>query len=39
MTREINILPSDTLESLEERIHAAEHQLLVDAIRSYLKLN
>jgi formyltetrahydrofolate-dependent phosphoribosylglycinamide formyltransferase len=30
----IPILPDDTLESLETRIHAVEHRLLVDTIRN-----
>lgn len=31
---EVPILPDDTLESLTERVHAAEHRILVDTIRS-----
>ena len=30
----VNINPDDTLESLEERIHDTEHQLLVDVIKT-----
>jgi len=30
---EVLILPEDTLETLEERIHACEHRLLVDVVR------
>jgi len=33
-TDEVPILPDDTLEALEVRIHAVEHRLLVDTIRS-----
>ncbi len=33
----IPILPEDTLESLSERIHAAEHLLLVETIRQLIK--
>jgi formyltetrahydrofolate-dependent phosphoribosylglycinamide formyltransferase len=32
-TEDVAILPDDTLESLEARIHAVEHRLLVDTIR------
>ena len=35
-TTEVPIHPTDTLEDLEARIHAAEHDLLVDAIRSVI---
>jgi formyltetrahydrofolate-dependent phosphoribosylglycinamide formyltransferase len=33
---EVTILPEDTLESLETRIHATEHKLLVQALRELL---
>ncbi len=33
-TEDVPILPDDTLESLEARIHAVEHRLLVDTIRT-----
>jgi phosphoribosylglycinamide formyltransferase-1 len=33
-TVDVPILPDDTLESLEARVHAVEHRLLVDTIRS-----
>ena len=33
-TEDVPILPDDTLESLEERIHAVEHRILVDTIRT-----
>ena len=36
-TEEIPIFPEDTLEKLEERVHACEHKLLVKSIRDYLK--
>ncbi len=36
-TVEIPILPDDTLEALERRVHAAEHALLVDALRTLTK--
>jgi len=32
-TEDVPILPDDTLESLEARIHAVEHRVLVDTIR------
>ena len=32
-TRTVPILPDDTLDDLEERIHATEHRLLVDVLR------
>ena len=32
-TEDVTILPDDTLETLEERIHAVEHRVLVDTIR------
>jgi phosphoribosylglycinamide formyltransferase-1 len=32
-TEDVPILPDDTLETLEARIHAVEHRLLVDTIR------
>jgi phosphoribosylglycinamide formyltransferase len=32
----VDILPTDTIESLEERIHAIEHQLIVKAINKEL---
>jgi phosphoribosylglycinamide formyltransferase 1 len=35
-TAEVSIHPDDTLESFETRIHAAEHRLLVDAIRTLI---
>ena len=35
--REVPILPDDTLESLEARIHAAEHALYVQAIAEELQ--
>ena len=31
---EVPVYPTDTLDDLEARIHAMEHRLLVDAIRS-----
>jgi phosphoribosylglycinamide formyltransferase-1 len=34
-TEDVPILPDDTLETLETRIHAVEHRLLVDTIRSF----
>lgn len=33
-TEDVPIRPDDTLERLEERIHATEHRLLVDSIRT-----
>ena len=33
-TEDVPILPDDTLESLESRIHAVEHRVLVDTIRT-----
>jgi phosphoribosylglycinamide formyltransferase 1 len=33
-TAEVAIHPDDTLEALESRVHAVEHRLLVDAIRT-----
>jgi phosphoribosylglycinamide formyltransferase 1 len=33
---EVPIFPEDTLELLEARVHAVEHRLLVNAIRSYI---
>jgi phosphoribosylglycinamide formyltransferase 1 len=33
---EVPILPGDTLDSLEARVHGVEHRLLVDAIRKAL---
>jgi phosphoribosylglycinamide formyltransferase-1 len=33
-TEDVPILPDDTLESLEARIHAVEHRVLVDTIRT-----
>jgi phosphoribosylglycinamide formyltransferase 1 len=32
----VRILPADTLESLEERMHAVEHRLLVQAIQTLI---
>jgi phosphoribosylglycinamide formyltransferase 1 len=32
----VPILPADTLESLEARIHAVEHRILIEAIQSLL---
>jgi len=32
----VSILPADTLETLEERIHAAEHHLLVNTLRQLI---
>lgn len=32
-TREVPVLPADSLHDLEQRIHAAEHRLLVDVVR------
>jgi folate-dependent phosphoribosylglycinamide formyltransferase PurN len=34
---EVPILPTDSLEDLESRIHTAEHRLLVEAIRQALE--
>ena len=36
-TRTVPILPHDTLDSLEERTHATEHQLLVDVLRRLIQ--
>jgi len=36
-TAEVAILPDDTLDSLSARIHAAEHLLLVDTLRTLIK--
>ncbi len=36
-TREVPISPTDTLKDLEERVHAAERELLVAAIREVIK--
>ena len=33
MTQHVPIVPEDTLESLEERVHRAEHRLYVEALR------
>ena len=33
---EIEILPEDTVDDLEERVHAVEHRLLVEALHSLL---
>ena len=33
-TEDVPILPDDTLDTLEARVHAAEHRLLVDTIRT-----
>ncbi len=33
-TEEVPILPDDTLDTLQARVHAAEHRLLVDTIRT-----
>lgn len=33
---QVSILPEDTLESLEERVHEVEHRLLVEAVGKYL---
>ena len=33
-TEDVEIRPDDTLERLEQRIHATEHRLLVDTIRT-----
>ena len=39
-SEDVEILPDDTLEALEARIHAVEHRLLVDTIRTIcLELN
>ncbi|MGI9624321.1 MAG: phosphoribosylglycinamide formyltransferase [Acidimicrobiales bacterium] len=35
-TRRVEISPDDTRETLEERIHAVEHELLVEAVSSFL---
>jgi phosphoribosylglycinamide formyltransferase-1 len=32
---EVPILPDDTEETLTKRLHAVEHQLLVDAVADY----
>jgi formyltetrahydrofolate-dependent phosphoribosylglycinamide formyltransferase len=32
---DVPILPEDTLETLEARIHAVEHRLLVDTVRAF----
>ena len=32
-SEDVPILPDDTLERLEQRVHAVEHRLLVDTIR------
>ncbi|HZU86728.1 MAG TPA: phosphoribosylglycinamide formyltransferase [Anaerolineaceae bacterium] len=32
----VPILPSDTLETLETRIHAAEHQLYIETIKNFI---
>ena len=34
-TEDIPIRPDDTLESLQDRVHAVEHRLLVDTIRTW----
>ena len=34
----VKILPSDTIQSLEKRIHQVEHQLYPRAIRNYLRI-
>lgn len=34
---EVPILPDDTLDALERRVHAVEHSLLVDALRTLTK--
>ena len=39
LQRVVPIYPADTLETLEERIHAAEHELYVEAIASNLGLS
>lgn len=36
-TRAVPIRPDDTLESLESRIHAVEHELLVDTVRKLIE--
>lgn len=33
-TEDVPILPDDTLETLEDRVHSVEHRLLVDTIRT-----
>ena len=33
-TEDVRILPDDTLETLESRIHSVEHRLLVETIRT-----
>jgi phosphoribosylglycinamide formyltransferase 1 len=35
--QEVKILPEDTLETLEERIHGVEHQLLVDTLAQVIR--
>lgn len=35
-TRRVEIKPDDTRETLEERLHAVEHELLVEAVSSFL---
>ncbi|KAJ1548815.1 hypothetical protein HK405_014598 [Cladochytrium tenue] len=37
LSKEIPILPSDTLETLEERIHKEEHHLIVEGVRVALE--
>ncbi len=35
-TQTVSILPEDTLETLETRIHTVEHELLVDTVRKLI---
>jgi len=35
--RQVDILPGDTLETLEERIHKAEHELYVEVLKKLLE--
>jgi len=37
-TARVPILPDDTLETFEQRMHAAEHRLIVDATRKALEV-
>lgn len=37
VTREVPIYPRDTLDALEQRVHQAEHQLLVEALHRLIE--
>lgn len=36
LTKTVDILPTDTLQDLESKMHAAEHEIIVESLCSYL---